>query len=261
MFCEKCGTNVPEGTNCPKCGHTQGNVILTGNGGKAEKDWLQMLIKYHKFIIAALTLAMISGTAIIRDPIYWNFFHFNTYYLARFANILGFAVCIVVIAFAFKSKSRIDYQCPKCGKITHHNKHNICTECNFDCESNIYLSLLYFLVSFIYPNFFVILVLFVFVLLTPIYMYPAKLARRTEHSAATAIFWLNIFLGGTLIMWIVLLIWGSSGKGNAKTVVIQQAPTQPTVGNSFEELQKLKDMGMISAEEFDEKRKELLKRI
>lgn len=98
-------------------------------------------------------------------------------------------------------------------------------------------------------------------ILFPLYMIPTKAARKNTHEQTTVIVWLNGILGCTVILWIVLLIWGSSGNGNAKTVVIQQTPIQPTAGNSFEELKKLKDMGMITDEEFEEKRKELLKRI
>lgn len=50
----------------------------------------------------------------------------------------------------------------------------------------------------------------------PIYLYPSKVARRYQHNQTTVIVWLNYFLGGTIILWIILLIWANTASENKK---------------------------------------------
>ena len=215
------------------------------------------------------------------------------FHLWNAALLFGIGVLIYQIRQYRGNHEKTDHYCPKCGHITKHNKYDVCSGCQLDIMSSTIFRLVCFSLAFlcslvvsflsvkytewnyqVYEAEFnlsiVIIVLISLTLLYPIYMYPAKIARRTEHPTATAIFWLNLFLGATLIFWIVLLIWASNG-GNygTKEVYIQNPtpaavpPPTPTksVEDSFAELKRLHEAGMLSDEEFEEKRKELMSRI
>ena len=45
-----------------------------------------------------------------------------------------------------------------------------------------------------------------------IYFLPYFVARRRQHVKRDLIFILNLFLGGTLIGWIVLMVWSLKGE-------------------------------------------------
>lgn len=169
--------------------------------------------------------------------------------------------------------------CPKCKVITAHNQFAICTECKTDyfsyCLPRAILSTLGIIayIGTMFSSFergFVFYLLGVainlLILIFPpfvfIYMYPSRMAKKTGHAASGAIFWLNIFLGYTIIFWIILLIWASSGNGNLERKISAVQPVQNgSVADQFAELQKLKAMGAITDEEFEQKRQQLLQRI
>ena len=94
----------------------------------------------------------------------------------------------------------------------------------------------------------------IMLLLFPIYMYPTKVARKTEHDQTTAITWLNFFFAETLIMWIILLIWANSGKKQVPQVVVKE----DSLTDKLQEIQKLKEQGLLTEEEFETKKKQIL---
>lgn len=51
-------------------------------------------------------------------------------------------------------------------------------------------------------------------ILFPLYMFPAKTARRKAHEQTKVIVWLNGLLGCTVICWIAMIIWANSQKDN-----------------------------------------------
>lgn len=94
----------------------------------------------------------------------------------------------------------------------------------------------------------------IILLLFPIYMYPTKVARKTDHDQTTAITWLNFFFAETLIMWIILLIWANSGKKQVPQVVVKE----DSLTDKLQEIQKLKEQGLLTEEEFETKKKQIL---
>lgn len=206
----------------------------------------------------------------------------------------------LVIEDSSLRKKKIHY-CRRCKDYTRHNTFGVCTVCYTDKRvmlgCNIFCSIFagillgYSSASEHYGLLWIVSVIMLLSIFYKIYMYPAIMARRTEQAAATPIYWLNLLFGFTGIMWLILLIWGSSGRGfgtakteisingvdlsqlvsqnnnnntqvSQKSAVQQSAPVKPvaTVG-SFEDLKKLHEMGMLNDEEFEAKRKELISRL
>lgn len=86
-----------------------------------------------------------------------------------------------------------------------------------------------------------------------LYFIPAIVAARRAHKSATAIVLLNFFLGWTLIGWIVAFVWSFT---EVTQVVNNQLPQ-----SSADEIQKLaglRDKGLLTADEFDRKKQQLL---
>lgn len=100
-------------------------------------------------------------------------------------------------------------------------------------------------------------------LIFPLYMYPTKIARKKEHEQTTAIAWINAFLGITVIGWIAMLMWANSKK-EIISREINTAPQHQTIIQETDNIEKLKsllDSGIITQEEFEAKRTELLSKI
>lgn len=190
---------------------------------------------------------------------------------------------------ANKHKER--HYCRKCKSVTRHNHFGVCTNCYYDEGAmfgpNMIFSIIIIIAGIVciqeesVAAYIVMMLSYLFALFYKLYMYPARLARRTEQAAAPAIYWLNLLFGWTGIFWLVLLIWGSTGRGFGKSntnidinvtgmpvTPIQTpnyAPVAPvpekTMTDSFEELKKLHEMGMLTDDEFEEKRKEFVSRL
>jgi hypothetical protein len=87
-----------------------------------------------------------------------------------------------------------------------------------------------------------------------IYFIPAINAYSKKKANASAVLTLNLFLGWTLIGWIVALVWSSTEDGKPQIVVTSHR-------SSVEELEKLvvlKEKGVLTEEEFQAKKKKLL---
>ena len=85
-------------------------------------------------------------------------------------------------------------------------------------------------------------------------MYPTKAARKTEHAQTTAIAWLNLLFGCTVIGRVAMLIWANSA-GEKKPKAI---PADNSVSDKLKELNTMKESELITEEEFEAKRQELL---
>jgi Superinfection immunity protein len=104
-------------------------------------------------------------------------------------------------------------------------------------------------------------------ILAIIYMIPTGIAVFGKHPAAVGIAALNITLGWTGIVWIVVFIWACIKPRKSIEVIPQYLPaapppipTRPRLETSLEELHKLKEKSLITEEEFQERRKQLLAR-
>lgn len=152
-------------------------------------------------------------------------------------------------------KQNIGY-CPKCRTMTSHNRFAICTDCKKDYFSyclvcaffstfaaiaricfkpgSSSITSLDFILNLIYPA--LCLLTLILPLLITVYMYPSRVARKTGHGAAGLIFVLNIFLGVTVIFWIILYFWARTGKGNLESkmnavIASQQQNNRQNYGN------------------------------
>lgn len=87
-----------------------------------------------------------------------------------------------------------------------------------------------------------------------IYFLPYLIANSKGHEQETAIFILNLFAGWTFIAWVIALVWAFTNKAS-----IPKTPQQPL--SNADEIAKYKsllDSGIITEEEFEAKKSELL---
>lgn len=86
-----------------------------------------------------------------------------------------------------------------------------------------------------------------------LYFLPYIIAHYKLHQQQTAIFVLNLFAGWTVIAWIICLVWAFTTKKDEKIVA-----TINSNAKQIEEYKDLLDKGIITEEEFTEKKKQLL---
>lgn len=91
------------------------------------------------------------------------------------------------------------------------------------------------------------------------YFIPALNASRRKHTNSVAVFLLNLFLGWTLVGWVVALVWSAS----AFSVVDRDDPgeAEHLVMDKYQQLEalaSLKERGIITDEEFKKEKAELL---
>jgi uncharacterized membrane protein len=92
------------------------------------------------------------------------------------------------------------------------------------------------------------------------YFLPSLIALMRGKSNSIAILALNLFLGWTLIGWVVSLVWSLSSDAKPQKIIINQDKVPQE--DNFEKLKKLKnllDSGTINQKEFDIQKKRLLK--
>ncbi|WP_394748437.1 superinfection immunity protein [Spongiimicrobium salis] len=102
-----------------------------------------------------------------------------------------------------------------------------------------------------------IIILIVIVLF---YFLPSIIALFRAKPNTIAIMALNLFLGCTLVGWVVALVWSLSA--NSKPVIVQQAPHKEKNADEFEKLARLKkllDDGAITEQEYIIQKNKLLK--
>lgn len=86
-----------------------------------------------------------------------------------------------------------------------------------------------------------------------IYLLPFIISAKRKKNDAVIILIFVLFLGWTIIGWIVCLIWALSEN----TSDVYQKPESLT--DKLTELNKLRNNKIITEEEFEKKRKEILK--
>jgi cytochrome c biogenesis protein CcdA len=94
-----------------------------------------------------------------------------------------------------------------------------------------------------------------FLLLPLLYFIPAIISAARNHTNNVAILLLNIFLGWTMIAWLVILIWSIAGKPRKSTTKSKHNSPQ----SKIKFLTTLKDDYILTEEEFEEKKALLLK--
>ncbi len=296
-FCSFCGQSVePE----PKAAEPVQQVILSDNPQEEEvtaqptyyystqdkpviyaAEYIarpEPIPKIHRLRIIALILSYASMTiAFIHNNLIKDA-EFTGLWVICYAVLLAVPILFWVIFGTYcRNKSFDKTYCPKCRRLTAFNKYTDCTECNKNHISNtlaraIMATIAYILKipstvlndAFIETVLAVIaFLLFLFILIIPVYMLPYNKARRKGLSASPAIFWLNIFLGFTVVFWIILLIWACSGANNSNYNPSAVPSNRQNISpeQRFAQLQQLKEMGAISNEEFERKRQEILQNL
>ncbi len=102
-------------------------------------------------------------------------------------------------------------------------------------------------------------ILILLILIIP-YFIPSFIAFSRKKTNAGAIFALNLFLGWSLIGWVVALVWALSNKESNQQVIINSSIPQNTNSN-IDQLTKLKELhekGVITDEEFTNQKNKLL---
>lgn len=96
----------------------------------------------------------------------------------------------------------------------------------------------------------------IFIIIIPliIYFIPSIIGRKQRNF--TSILLLNIFLGWTLIGWVVALIWAVS-KEKKETIVVNSSNS---ISDELKKLKQLFDDGILTTEEFETEKKHLLKK-
>lgn len=97
---------------------------------------------------------------------------------------------------------------------------------------------------------FVVLVFCIF-----LYFIPALVASNNNHSQTNAIFALNLFLGWTLLGWVIALVWACMNENNkcSETIIKENS-----LADEIKKLAELKEQGILTEDEFNAKKKQIL---
>lgn len=107
-----------------------------------------------------------------------------------------------------------------------------------------------------------------------IYFLPSIIAKKNKKSNFRSIFLLNIFLGWTLIGWVVSLIWSLTNDNNSQTIIVNNYVPEDVMNskkadnlqtessqNKIDQLKQLKellDTGVLTQEEFDREKSRII---
>jgi len=90
--------------------------------------------------------------------------------------------------------------------------------------------------------------------ITFIYFVPTLVAIIRGHHSKGAVIVLNILLGWTIIGWIVAIVWSFTNPNQ----VVVQSRQQSNTSEELEKLVSLKEKGILTEEEFNRKKAQLL---
>lgn len=97
------------------------------------------------------------------------------------------------------------------------------------------------------------------------YFLPTIIAMMRSHPGSGGIFVVNFFLGWTLLGWIVCLVWALSGNNQPYNTYDNyppypsQADSQDRIIAQLNQLQKLRDEGALTEEEFNRQKASILR--
>ena len=95
------------------------------------------------------------------------------------------------------------------------------------------------------------LILFI---LIPSYFLPTIVALMRKQHNTTSIFILNLFLGWSLVGWVVALVWALKNPDHLATTILPNSNA-----DEIKKLKELADAGIISAHEYETKKQMLLR--
>lgn len=93
-----------------------------------------------------------------------------------------------------------------------------------------------------------------------IYFLPGIVASLNGHKNTTAVCVLNLFLGWTLLGWVVALVWACCNTDKKEKIIIQEKTEEKQISftEELEKLADLKERGIITEEEFNAKKAQIL---
>ena len=91
------------------------------------------------------------------------------------------------------------------------------------------------------------------------YFIPALVAQNNNHAQTGAIFALNLFLGWTLLGWVIALVWAcmKSEPKHPETVINE---INNSAADEIKKLAELKEQGILTDEEFNARKKQILEK-
>jgi len=92
-----------------------------------------------------------------------------------------------------------------------------------------------------------------------IHFIPTFIASAKSHPSTGAIFAVNLLLGWTLVGWLGALIWALSNPDRPQKVYIKN--NNHDVADEIRKLGELKNDGILTTQEFETKKRELLSKI
>ena len=97
------------------------------------------------------------------------------------------------------------------------------------------------------------------ILLPFLYFLPSFVVAKKRSRSEIFVF--NFFLGWTIVCWVIALVWACCEEPELNIKIKDENKTQQL--NQYDELERLanlKDKGIISEDEFNKKKKDILER-
>jgi len=98
------------------------------------------------------------------------------------------------------------------------------------------------------------------IIILAIYFLPSFVAagREPKHNSPGGVFVLNLFLGWTLVGWVIALAWASSNTAKTTKSIVNVETM--SVGSELTKLVELRDQGILNELEFEEQKQKLLEK-
>ncbi|QAX85903.1 iduronate sulfatase [Pseudomonas sp. DTU12.3] len=93
------------------------------------------------------------------------------------------------------------------------------------------------------------------------YFLPSFNAFSRKHPERWPIFMLDLFLGWTIIGWVVSLVWSVSSTQSADTIHVQPQSQSQSEEDKYQKLERigsLKEKGLLTESEFEAEKAKLL---
>ncbi|OCK53110.1 hypothetical protein BA768_00705 [Chryseobacterium sp. CBo1] len=100
-------------------------------------------------------------------------------------------------------------------------------------------------------------ILIVLLIIIPVYFIPTFVASSRKKANTSAIFILNLFLGWSLIGWVVALVWALSNNETNQQVTVNSQNNYTNI-DQLTKLKELHDKGVITDKEFIDQKNKLL---
>jgi hypothetical protein len=93
-----------------------------------------------------------------------------------------------------------------------------------------------------------------------LYLLPTYEAWRNKHPNAASIALLNVFLGWSLIGWVVSLVWAFKHQDAPAPMMTPRAAQPLSVTDELEKLASLLERGILTQQEFEQQKRAILAR-